>query len=97
MEKDFKIATKGEEFSLIKQLEKEVQAKNEPSPATNSAGSCLGRWEVGGEDEEGGGRGWINLCHPKRRRFIGRGIFIHFEKGIFVRKSLIFGRARLKK
>ena len=35
VEKDLNIETKGEEFSLIKQLEKEVKAKNKPSPMTN--------------------------------------------------------------
>lgn len=37
VEQDLNIEKKAEKFELIKQLEKEVKAKNEPSPVTNCA------------------------------------------------------------
>ncbi|KAL6995095.1 hypothetical protein U1Q18_005231 [Sarracenia purpurea var. burkii] len=58
VEQDFNIATKGEEFSLIKELEKEVQAKtkNDPSPATNSAFNEIKEHEAQTQEGRGGGR-----------------------------------------
>lgn len=56
VKQDFNIKTKGEEFSLIKQLEKEVQAKNEPSPVTNSAFNEIRQHEAQIQDGRGGAR-----------------------------------------
>lgn len=56
VEQDFQISTKGEEFELIKQLSKEVKAKNEPSPVTNCAFNSIKEHEALTQDGKGGGK-----------------------------------------
>lgn len=54
VEEDFYVQTKGQEFELIKQLEKEIDTKNASSPATNSAFNCIKDHE--GRIQDGKGR-----------------------------------------
>lgn len=56
VEHDLNIQSKGEEFELIKQLEKEVKAKNEPSPVTNCTFNEIKEHEGKIQHGKGGGR-----------------------------------------
>ena len=56
VEQDLNIEKKAEKFELIKQLEKEVKAKNEPSPVTNCAFNEVKEHAGKIQDGKGGGK-----------------------------------------
>jgi len=56
VETDFHITTKGQEFELIKEIQKEAGAKKEDCPATNCAFNSIKEYQSHVQDGRGGGK-----------------------------------------
>lgn len=56
VEQSFNIHTKGQEFELVQQMEKELQTKNKEYPVTNCTLNEVKEYQSQTQDGRGGGR-----------------------------------------